>query len=129
LILIHFTFLTVEDESKGKAHELKSKVVGYYRNNRHRMQYSDYLAKGLPIATGIVESTCKSLINRRMEGSGMLWSVDGAEAMVKLRGIFLDKLWDDFWVFRAQREKKRIYSACSGVREMESSGRNLGKAA
>jgi hypothetical protein len=64
-----------------------------------------------------------------MEGSGMLWSVDGAEAMVKLRGIFLDKLWDDFWVFRAQREKKRIYSACSGVREMESSGRNLGKAA
>jgi hypothetical protein len=115
--------------SKGKAHELKSKVVGYFRNNRHRMRYSDYLAKGLPIATGIVESTCKSLINRRMEGSGMLWSVDGAEAMVKLRGIFLDKLWDDFWIFRAQREKKRIYSACSGVREMESSGRNLGKAA
>jgi hypothetical protein len=93
------------------------------------MQYSDYLAKGLPIATGIVESTCKSLINRRMEGSGMLWSVDGAEAMVKLRGIFLDKLWDDFWIFRAQRERKRIYSACSGVREMGSSVRNLGKAA
>lgn len=103
--------------SRGKARELKSKVAGYFQNNRHRMAYSEYLAKGLPIATGIVESTCKTLINRRMEGSGMLWSVDGAEAMLKLRGVFLDELWEGFWAFRTRREKKRLYASYAGLRE------------
>jgi len=103
--------------SRGKAREFKSKVAGYFQNNRHRMAYAEYLAKGLPIATGIVESTCKTLINRRMEGSGMLWSVDGAEAMLKLRGVFLDELWEGFWAFRTRRERKRLYASYAGPPE------------
>jgi len=115
--------------SEAGAKELKSKVVGYFQNNRHRMAYADCLPKGLPIATGIVESTCKTLINRRMEGSGMLWSVDGAEAMLKLRGVFIDDLWDEFWTFRAQREKKRLYAAHAGIRATEKQSAPLKRAA
>jgi len=115
--------------SRAKAAELKSKVVGYFQNNRHRMAYADYLAKGLPIATGIVESTCKTLINRRMEGSGMLWSVDGAEAILKLRGVFLDELWEDFWSFRTRRERKRLYASYAALRESEPQTPQLKKAA
>jgi hypothetical protein len=115
--------------SRGKAKELKSKVAGYFQNNRHRMAYSDYLAKGLPIGTGVVESTCKTLINRRMEGSGMLWSLDGAEAVLKLRGVFLDELWDDFWTFRPQREKNRLYAAYAGIREKDRQTPQLKRAA
>jgi hypothetical protein len=103
--------------SRAKAAELKSKVVGYFQNNRHRMAYADYLSRGLPIATGVIESTCKSLIKRRMEGSGMLWSAEGAEAMLKLRAVFLDELWDDFWAFRVQRERKRLYDCYTGTRK------------
>ena len=82
-VVIEDLLWSLEDGSltRSKAEEFKSKVVGYFLNNRNRMAYGDYLAKGLPIATGIVESTCKTLINRRMEGSGMLWSVEGAEAI------------------------------------------------
>ena len=101
--------------SRIKAKKLKSKVVGYFRNNRHRMSYAEHLSKGLPIATGIVESTCKTLVNKRMEGSGMLWSVDGAEAILKLRGLCLDELWDQFWAFRTKREKKRLYDLLKGA--------------
>jgi hypothetical protein len=101
--------------SRGKGKKLKSKVVGYFRNNRHRMKYADYLSKGLPIATGIVESTCKTLVNKRMEGSGMLWSVDGAEAILKLRGLCLDELWEQFWAFRTKQEKKRLYDSLKGA--------------
>lgn len=115
--------------TKGKAEQLKSKVVGYFQNNRHRMAYGDYLAKGLPIATGIVESTCKTLIQKRMEGSGMLWSADGAEAVLKLRGIFLDDLWNRFWAFRVQREKKRLYAAYTRVREIEPNNQQFRRAA
>jgi hypothetical protein len=96
--------------SSSKAKELKSKALGYFRNNRDRMAYDQYLAKGLPIASGIIESTCNSLINIRMEGAGMFWSTHGAEAILKLRGVFLDDLWDDFWLYRITRERKRLYA-------------------
>lgn len=49
----------------------------------------------------------------------MLWSAHGAEAALKLRGIFLDDLWNRFWAFRVQREKKRLYAAYTRVREIE----------
>jgi hypothetical protein len=45
-----------------------------------------------------------------MEGPGMFWSTDGAEAMLKLRGVFLVELWGDFGVFRINREKKKLYA-------------------
>ena len=66
--------------SRSNAKELNTKALGYFRNNRHRMAYDRLLAKGLPIASGIIESACNTLINIRMEGPGMFWSVDGAEA-------------------------------------------------
>jgi hypothetical protein len=93
-----------------RAARLKRKVLGYFLNNRQRMAYDEYLAKGLPIATGVIESTCKTLINSRMEGSGMPWSQEGAEAILKLRGVLLDDLWHKFWEFRTKSERKRLYS-------------------
>ena len=80
------------------------------------MAYDQHLAKGLPIASGVIESTCNSLINIRMEGPGMFWSVDGAEAILKLRAVLLDDLWEEFWAFRTQREKKKLYSRYDNIR-------------
>jgi hypothetical protein len=105
--------------SSGNSDELKRKVLGYFERNRHRMAYDKYLERGLPIATGIIESTCKTLVNRRMEGPGMLWSMDGAEAMLKLRAVFLDELWDDFWAFRCQSEKERLYTLHARLSQKE----------
>ena len=92
--------------SASKAETLRRKVLGYFVNNRDRMQYDKYLAMGLPIASGVIEGTCKNLINDRMERSGMRWSPGGAEAIMKLRSLYLTDLWNDFWTFRAQREKQ-----------------------
>jgi hypothetical protein len=105
--------------SDSKSAELKSKVVGYFQNNGHRMAYDQYLARGLPIATGIIESACNSLIKIRMEGPGMFWSIDGAEAILKLRGVFLDGLWDEFWAFRTKRESKRLYAQYDNIRDVD----------
>ena len=76
-----------------------------------------------------MESTCKTLIQKRMEGSGMLWSADGAEAVLKLRGIFLDDLWNGSWTFRAQREKKRLYAAYTRIRGSELKNQQCKRAA
>ena len=109
--------------------ELKSKALGYFRNSRDRMAYDQYLAKGLPIASGIIESTCNCLINIRMEGAGMFWSTDGAEAILKLRGVFLDELWDEFWAFRTQRERKRLYAKYDKVQELDFNNPAMARAA
>lgn len=105
--------------SRSKARTLRSKTLGYYRNNRYRMAYDQYLAKGLPIASGVIESTCNSLINIRMEGPGMLWSEDGAEAILKLRAVLLDDLWEEFWAFRTKREKKKLYAKYDEIRSLD----------
>ena len=44
--------------------------------------YHIYLKKGYPIATGLVEGTCGSLVKDRMEQSGMRWSIKGAQAVL-----------------------------------------------
>ncbi|MFC1835651.1 ISKra4 family transposase [Thermodesulfobacteriota bacterium] len=109
-VIEDFTMLTQDGSlSEAASHALEHKVLGYFRNNRHRMQYDRYLARGLPIASGIIESTCGNLIKDRMEGAGMAWSVEGAEAMVRLRGVFIDELWEEFWNFKTDSQKKSLY--------------------
>jgi hypothetical protein len=115
--------------SGSKAEALASKALGYYRNNRDRMAYDQHLAKGLPIASGVIESTCNSLINLRMEGPGMFWSTDGAEAILKLRKVFLDELWDEFWAFRIERERKRLYARLDQVQAINTDTPVLARAA
>jgi hypothetical protein len=93
------------------------------------MHYDQLLAKGLPIASGVIESTCNSLINIRMEGAGMFWSEDGAEAVLKLRGVFLDDLWEEFWAFRIKTEKQRMYARYQNISAVGQENAQMTKAA
>ncbi|MDI6795011.1 MAG: hypothetical protein QME81_19440 [bacterium] len=74
---------------RGKQGKAILDAAKYFYRNRSRMRYHEYLASGLPIASGVVEGTCKNLVKDRMERSGMRWQIDGAEAMLKLRAINL----------------------------------------
>jgi hypothetical protein len=77
-------------------------VVTYFRNHHHRMDYPKYLAKGWQIGSGPVESACKLVINQRMNGAGMRWSHEGADAIGHLRALLLSEatLWNGFWANR-----------------------------
>jgi hypothetical protein len=37
-------------------------ICRYLYKNRHRMHYDEYLAKGYPIASGVIEGTCRHLV-------------------------------------------------------------------
>jgi hypothetical protein len=87
------------------------RVLGYLRRNRGRMKYHEYLRDGLPIASGSVEGACKNLIKDRMERSGMRWTIPGAEAMLRLRAIYLSGDLDAYWRFHLAREHQRLYPA------------------
>ena len=104
-----------------RASVTKRKIIGNNRNtilsvckylyrNRVRMKYHHYLKQGFPIASGSVEGACKNLIKDRMERSGMRWTIRTAEAMVKMRALYLSGDLYDYWVYHVEQEQKRLYS-------------------
>lgn len=86
-----------------------SSAIGYYANNREHMRYDEYLRAGYPIGSGVAEGACRHLVKDRMEGTGMRWTVPGAQSMLHLRGIYLNGDWDDFVAFRIETEQRQLY--------------------
>jgi len=84
-------------------------VATYFQNNTRYMRYHEYLAAGFPIASGPVEGACKNLIRDRMERSGMRWTPAMAEAIVKLRSLYLSGDFDQYWSFHVAQDQLRLY--------------------
>ncbi len=83
-------------------HELDRRVVlwrnvGYFEDNAGRMRYPEYRARGIPMASGVVESSCRHVVGSRLKGPGMRWDEPGAEAILHLRTLELSGRWDAFW--------------------------------
>jgi hypothetical protein len=99
-----------------KKRKLKSKALkklevhlGYFENNRHRMKYDIYLEKGYSIGSGVVEGACRNLVKDRMERTGMRWEINGAQAVLDLRAIYLNDDWNQFQEYMIKCEQKRLY--------------------
>jgi len=94
--------------SKSRRKQL-SQVIVYLENNRRFMHYDEYLAKGYPIGSGVVEGACRHLVKDRMEGTGMRWRVGGAQSMLDLRAVFLNDDWDSFQQYRIETNCRKLY--------------------
>jgi len=84
-------------------------ACGYLAKNARRMRYHEYLAKGYPIASGVIEGACRHYVKDRLERAGMHWTPDGAQAMLDVRSEFLNGDWETFQQFRINRETKRLH--------------------
>jgi hypothetical protein len=93
--------------------ETLAKVITFFHNHRRWMQYDAYLAAGLPVGTGVVESACGSVVKHRMEGEGKRWSLAGAEAILTLRSLKKshDNDLRDYWRFHARQGRVRLYAS------------------
>jgi hypothetical protein len=95
----------------GEKKRTLSKVVGYLERNRDHMQYDQYLRAGYPIGSGVIEGACRHVIKDRMERAGMLWTLDGASALLRLRVVHTNGHWDDYQEYRIAREQEALYGA------------------
>lgn len=86
------------------------KAIRYMNNNRRFMRYDDYLARGFPIGSGVIEGACRHLVRDRMECTGMRWSIDGAQAVLDLRAVEINGDWASFWEYRTRAESARLYA-------------------
>jgi hypothetical protein len=83
----------------------------YLENKQQYLDYATALAKGWPIATGIIEGACRYLVKDRMDITGARWGLEGAEAILKLRALIANGDFDAYWRFHLRREHERIHHA------------------
>jgi hypothetical protein len=84
-------------------------ICGYLAKNQQRMRYADYLAKGYPIASGVIEGACRHLVKDRMERAGMHWTPPGAQAMLDVRSTYVNGDWETYQAHRIEREGHKLY--------------------
>ena len=84
-----------------------SEKLNYYRENRCRMKYDEYEARGWYIGSGVVESACRTLVGARFAQAGMHWSFSGAEAMLPIRTAILSGRYEKLWEFIKKSREER----------------------
>lgn len=61
----------------------------------------------MPIASGVIEGACRSLVKDRMDITGSRWGLDGGEAVLKLRALRASGDLDNYLDFHFRRELQR----------------------
>jgi hypothetical protein len=94
-------------------------ICQYFETHQHRMRYDEYLRKGYPIASGVIEGACRHLVRDRLERTGMSWTIPGAQSMLLQRAIYINGLWDDFMRYRIERQTQRLYPNRSTISQID----------
>jgi hypothetical protein len=94
----------------GKAANDLRRICGYLEKNADRMRYDEYLRRGYPIASGVIEGACRHLVKDRMERSGMRWTLEGARSMLNARAAFQSDHWQTFLEHRIANDVKHTHA-------------------
>lgn len=94
------------------AHRKKAdECVRYLKNKSRCLDYPTALAAGWPIATGVIEGACRHLVRDRFDITGARRSLEGAEAMLKLRAVRTNGDWPAYWSHHLTQERKRVHAS------------------
>ena len=85
------------NKARGYKRTRLDRELTYFCNQRHRMHYAHYLSLQLPIASGVMEASCKTLVTQRFKRSGMAWTIDGGQAILTLRSLIQSDRCSSAW--------------------------------
>ena len=78
-----------------KKTESLTKLINFISRRKDRIDYPRLLQMGYRVDSGPIESSCKNVVQRRMKGSGMRWSRQGASAMLEVRCLLYSDIWEN----------------------------------
>ncbi len=92
-----------------EAYTVMRQVAGYLQERLAQLAYADFVAAGYPIGSGAVESANKRVVEARLKGGGMHWTVPTANALLALRGALCSQRWETAWdeIARQRRQRHR----------------------
>jgi len=85
------------NKAKGYKRTRLERELTYFCNQRQRMHYANYIRLHLPIASGVMEASCKTLVTQRFKRSGMAWTISGGQAILTLRSLIQSERWVSAW--------------------------------
>jgi hypothetical protein len=85
--------------------------ANYIDKHKAFLGYDVCLAAGFPIATGVIEGACRHLVRDRMDITGARWSLQGAEAILRLRSLKASHDLDAYWLHHEKLELARNHQA------------------
>ena len=89
----------------------------YLTNKAPYLDYPTALARGWPIATGVIEGACRHLVQDRMDITGARWGLDTAQAILTLRAIATTGDFAQYWRYHQQKEHQRTYPTSTAPTE------------
>lgn len=117
-----------EGERDGGALKLVTESLEYLEKRRDQIRYAEFMAAGLPIGSGAVESGNKLVVEFRLKGSGMHWAREHVNPMVALRNVVCSDRWDEAWAqivdqlrqeAKERAEQRRIERAAAKAAALE----------
>jgi hypothetical protein len=82
---------------ENKEEEEYEDAYNYLLKHSKEMAYSKYKRAGLPLGSGITEAGCKVVFTQRFKESGMTWSREGGEVILRLRLAVLSGVWEEVY--------------------------------
>lgn len=83
----------------------------YLLKYKRFLNYGAFLRSGFPIGSGVIEGTCRYLINDRLDITGAHWSLERAEAVLQVRALMGNGDFEQYWILHERCESERNYGA------------------
>jgi len=90
--------------------EAATRAAAYIEAKEPYLVYHLALALGWPIATGVIEGTCRHLVKNRLDLAGARWDLPSADAVLLLRAVIDNGDFEDYWAYHQQREYLRDHA-------------------
>ena len=108
-LITEFRLMATADHVSANLLDQLNRTANYFERNLPYMDYPTYLAKGWPIASGVIEGACRHFVKDRCELSGMRWSQTGAEGLLRMRAVAENDDWSDYHAYLRKQRHQRLY--------------------